>query len=622
MIWLMLAAALAGDSLPTDLSFTTSTIVPGRTMTMAVEGLNPNEPVYIVRSNRIRTAGTCLPQIDGDCIDLARPASLLVDATADAAGRAELSLVVPRGVPLGANVALQAVAVRGLNGSASVASPALIETVVDIACGDGVLDAGETCDDGNLVSGDGCDNTCYAESCPGATIPVDERRVEFQGLHSGFPVSSLVTDDGLLVGGTLTGTSAVVARLDADLEPMWSLELPGRNDTELHALTGTTGGFFAVGTDEPGGYYQTDARVVKLSDSGSLLWTRTYDNSHWWDEDVVGAFAKADGGLMFYGNMPFNTFYNNDNPAMTANVAPSGDVLWGQHWETQVSTDTRLVGGVELSTGDLLTVGYSGARGVLVRPAAAAANSAWTRRYHSTYSIDFTDVLQTPNGDLIVSGTHQTTSSSGSTNAFIARLDADGEPIWSTALLHQGGGDEGMHVTQIPATCELGASSGDACSTLGAQCAQPSELCQCIDGAWTCSAGQAEYLLGIESSTTTGTHPVLARFSADGALQQAVRWNGASFLDELAVTDVGGVVATSHTSNAMLFLRTDRDLTEVGTATTLTMSSYPLGFSDTAQSTAYREEEGMTHRVATTVPGAYTTLTSVLAQGNDICDIP
>ncbi len=33
------------------------------------------------------------------------------------------------------------------------------------ACGDGVLDPGETCDDGNVVNGDGCDDHCVIE-CP------------------------------------------------------------------------------------------------------------------------------------------------------------------------------------------------------------------------------------------------------------------------------------------------------------------------------------------------------------------------------------------------------------------------------------------------------------------------
>lgn len=39
-----------------------------------------------------------------------------------------------------------------------------------VACGDGILDGGETCDDANADAGDGCDQTCQVEegcSCPG-----------------------------------------------------------------------------------------------------------------------------------------------------------------------------------------------------------------------------------------------------------------------------------------------------------------------------------------------------------------------------------------------------------------------------------------------------------------------
>ncbi|WP_373047753.1 DUF4215 domain-containing protein [Vulgatibacter sp.] len=49
-----------------------------------------------------------------------------------------------------------------------IARPAPVEgpftlTIAEVACGNGVVQAGESCDDGNLIDGDGCSSTCVAQ---------------------------------------------------------------------------------------------------------------------------------------------------------------------------------------------------------------------------------------------------------------------------------------------------------------------------------------------------------------------------------------------------------------------------------------------------------------------------
>jgi MYXO-CTERM domain-containing protein len=49
------------------------------------------------------------------------------------------------------------------------------------ACGNGVIDAGETCDDGNLADGDGCSSACQTE-----TMPTDDGGVDESEAGTGF----------------------------------------------------------------------------------------------------------------------------------------------------------------------------------------------------------------------------------------------------------------------------------------------------------------------------------------------------------------------------------------------------------------------------------------------------
>lgn len=49
---------------------------------------------------------------------------------------------------------------------AAVLALSLMASPATAACGDGIVDAGETCDDSNTVGGDGCSDTCQFEGCP------------------------------------------------------------------------------------------------------------------------------------------------------------------------------------------------------------------------------------------------------------------------------------------------------------------------------------------------------------------------------------------------------------------------------------------------------------------------
>jgi hypothetical protein len=95
-----------------ELALSVSAVRPGQPATWIVDGLQPGERVLIVRGADVGP-GACPPAAAGLCLDVTGPPSVLVRGTADAAGTATITLAVPPTLPLGFDVAFQAVALAG-----------------------------------------------------------------------------------------------------------------------------------------------------------------------------------------------------------------------------------------------------------------------------------------------------------------------------------------------------------------------------------------------------------------------------------------------------------------------------------------------------------------------------
>lgn len=84
------------------------TATPGSTITLAVAGALPGEPVFFALGRAEQPGALCPPVLGGGCVDLSNP-TLVGRETADPSGRATLSLTVPGSVPPGGARRFQAV---------------------------------------------------------------------------------------------------------------------------------------------------------------------------------------------------------------------------------------------------------------------------------------------------------------------------------------------------------------------------------------------------------------------------------------------------------------------------------------------------------------------------------
>jgi cysteine-rich repeat protein len=130
-----------------ELGLEVSAVQAGTTAAFRVDGLNPGESVYILRSGSTASPGLCPPVTGGMCLELRGPVAVVGTAIANSQGEATLQLTLPAAVPAGLSVVFQAAAIRGPGGAHSVRSPAIRRvtsqappaSVYDLVPGDLVL---------------------------------------------------------------------------------------------------------------------------------------------------------------------------------------------------------------------------------------------------------------------------------------------------------------------------------------------------------------------------------------------------------------------------------------------------------------------------------------------------
>jgi hypothetical protein len=141
--------------------------IAGSTVQVSISGLAPGEVAHLAHADRV-APGLCPPVAGGLCLDIAGGLVYLGTAVADDTGVATYAFTIPA-VPFGDAIALQALAIRGIQGQDSLASTPHVLTPLDPAGdadGDGSV-AADDCDDGNadVYPGapercDGLDNDC------------------------------------------------------------------------------------------------------------------------------------------------------------------------------------------------------------------------------------------------------------------------------------------------------------------------------------------------------------------------------------------------------------------------------------------------------------------------------
>lgn len=301
-------------------------------------------------------------------------------------------------------------------------------------------------------------------------------------------------------GGPLNGgakESAFVARFDSDGNHLFSKRI-GDGNTQAYAIA-TDGdgavvvaGLFTGALQTDNGALTTadgaDVFAAKLDASGNLLWVRSLGGDMGWPPGYA-VCASTDGNILVAGSFSGTIELGNGSATAAGSsdvflvkLDPSGEPLWGKTFggplaqaahSVAVDQDSNVLvagsftGSIDFGGDSLLSAGSEDA---FVAKLDASGQHIWSRRLGSAGSDTASGVSTDASGNVIVVGT----LSIQGPDVFVAKLDAAGADLWMNTYgdpaAQQAYGvdvDAVGHITlagQLSGTIDFGGANGELTS--------------------------------------------------------------------------------------------------------------------------------------------------------------
>jgi len=231
-------------------------------------------------------------------------------------------------------------------------------------------------------------------------------------------------DGGLLIVGETRGKpntdiDVLVARFDGNGNHLWTHTYDGGGDDVGRTVIRTPDGFIVAGSTKNTGTNDVDVLLMKISEDGTLLWSKTYTGDETGD-DVAGDIVQTpDGGLAFVGAM--RVFGEEASRGCIVRLDSGGAVQWSRTFGHPGGTavgiapgdDGRLavlthLNGTNIPENDIELTCFE-----------ADGTPAWTRRYGDEREDHAISLLRDDDGFLITG-----TAWSG---LWMIQTDLDGE---------------------------------------------------------------------------------------------------------------------------------------------------------------------------------------------------
>lgn len=192
----------------------------------------------------------------------------------------------------------------------------------------------------------------------------------------------------------------------------------------------------------------SDGWILKLDSSGSVQWQRSYRTTG------IDALFKvkqiSDGGYIAVGLTRLPNW--GDVNAWVLRVDSQGNVLWDNSYggsQTEQANDV-----VQTSDGGFLVVGFTYSFGGF--PAWAlrlnqAGGIVWQKGYNTTIGeADVSSVVATSDGGFVIAGSYRFDHNSGTSfvEAWLAKIDENGNLVWQRSYAGEGKGDQAYSVSQ------------------------------------------------------------------------------------------------------------------------------------------------------------------------------
>jgi uncharacterized delta-60 repeat protein len=280
-------------------------------------------------------------------------------------------------------------------------------------------------------------------------------------------------DDGLVVVGNSRSKrdleyNAWILRLSRGGKLIWERSFGGSKSDQVYAVAATQdGGIAVVGHTRSKGAGQSDVWLLRLSETGDLLWERTFGGAQ--NDRARTIVAMEDGSFVVAGMT--RSYGSSQGDAWILKVDNSGDLLWertfGGDEEYAIFSIAAMPDSGIIATG-YVDEGDSFGFELWVIRLNPQGERLWDRKYGRGVFDAGTAITATEDNGAIVAGV---TSKDGfrSDDAWVLRLNASGDIVWDQTF----GGpepDSAWAVVEMPgtgyavtiATLSYGAGSSDA----------------------------------------------------------------------------------------------------------------------------------------------------------------
>ncbi|NMH89144.1 fibronectin type III domain-containing protein [Flavivirga algicola] len=267
------------------------------------------------------------------------------------------------------------------------------------------------------------------------------------------------------VGGNKGNKDCWVVKLDSQGVIQWETNIGGTNNETAHDVQQTNDGGYIIGAfsssndgNVAGNHGMRDFWIVKLNASGNISWKRNLGGSK---DDILEAIIETSNGefvaVGYTSSDSFNVKGQSD--AWIVKLDESGTLLWetnfgGSQRDLAFSVD-------ETSDQGCIVAGYTettdNKRDMLVIKLDNEGKHEWNKTYTGSENEEAASIQQTNDGGYIIGGYSKSSDgdigkNNGANDALVIKTDNQGNIIWKKVL----GGSKSDGVNDIKQTTDGG----------------------------------------------------------------------------------------------------------------------------------------------------------------------
>jgi uncharacterized repeat protein (TIGR02543 family) len=276
------------------------------------------------------------------------------------------------------------------------------------------------------------------------------------------------SDGGYIIAGVSisygSGASDMwIIKLNSKGEVDWQKTYGGTaNDTAYSIKETNDGGYIVAGETLSSGAGDYDVWILKLSQTGTIEWQKTYGESN--EDYALSIEQTSDGGYITAGvTSSFGTGAEN---AWVLKLSAEGDIEWQKAYGGSNSDYARFItqtnDGGYIICGETFSFGDGSDDGWILK-LSASGDIEWQRIYGGSAQDWFLTVQQTSDGGYIVCG-GSSSFGAGSKDGWILKLLSTGEIEWQKTY----GGSNDDFIWSIQQTEEGGYVAGGQTLSFGA----------------------------------------------------------------------------------------------------------------------------------------------------------